>query len=454
MSLPGQTTMAAAHPQEVAGRSAAMPLLDHRANLPVLARARSSRRLRWFSRLLFASFVALALGVIFLPWQQFIGGEGRVIAYNPLERAVTVEAPLAGRVHRAFVVEGKPVKRGDVLFELMDNDPNLLANLRVQREAALARRDAAKQRIESLTGQVAELERSLPLAVEAAQARLDAARYAATTAQLQFDRIKGLFEDRRGLASQREFELATLERDRATAELARAETELRRASVDVRATLGSTGAQRDLARGDLAAIDQSLTLLDIQINQTQMQRVTAPRDGVVFRMGATEGTFLRAGSPLCTIIPETENRMVELWLDGNDLPLVQSRETDATGRILKHGSLVRIQFEGWPAIQIIGWPSAAIGTFGGEVVLIDATDNGRGKFRLLVAEHPDRVERGGAASEPIPWPGPRWLRQGVRANGWVLLQRVPLWFEVWRQLNGFPPALGQDITAEINPAKP
>jgi membrane fusion protein, adhesin transport system len=438
---------------EEAGRSSAMPLLDHRADLPVLRRARSSRKLRWFSRALFIAFLALLIGLFILPWQQFVGGEGRVIAYNPLERAVNVEAPLAGRVLRAFIVEGQPVKQGDVLFELVDNDPNLLANLRVQREAALARRDAAKQRVESLATQVAELERSLPLAVEAAQTRLDAAKYAATTAQLQFDRVQALFADRRGLASQREFELATLERDRANAELTRAEAELKRASVDIRATLGGTAAQSDSARADLAAADQSLVTLDIQINQTQMQRVVAPRDGIVFRVQATEGTFLRAGSPLCTVIPETDNRMVELWLDGNDMPLVQVRETDAAGKILKRGSPVRVQFEGWPAVQVIGWPSVAVGTFGGEVVLVDATDNGRGQFRVLVAEWPDEVRRDGSAGE-LTWPGPRWLRQGVRANGWVLLQRVPLWFEVWRQMNGFPPALGDDITAEIGAAKP
>jgi hypothetical protein len=102
---------------------------------------------------------------------------------------------------------------------------------------------------------------------------------------------------------------------------------------------------------------------------------------------------------------------------------------------------VRVQFEGWPAIQFIGWPSVARGTFGGEVVLIDPTDDGTGRFRVLVAPKPDVVDDG---TEVVEWPGTRWLRQGVQVNGWVLLQRVPLWFEIWRQLNGFPPALPTD----------
>jgi len=425
-----------------------MPLLDHRAGFTSFELTHSSRRLRRVSRVLLALFALLILGLIFLPWQQFIRGSGKVVAYDPFERSVTLEAPLGGRVERSFVVEGQAVKEGDVLFELVDNDPNLLANIRQQRESAAARRDAAIARVEALTAQLAELERALPLAVEAAQTRLDAAKFASATALQQYDRIKSLFEDRRGLASQRDFELALLERDRAAADLARAEAELKRAAVDLRASISNTGAQRDAARADLASAEQSLVSLDIQVSQTEMQRVKAPRDGIVFRVQATEGTFLRAGSPLCTIIPETANRMVELWLDGNDMPLVQARETNAAGETVRAGSPVRLQFEGWPAIQFVGWPSAAIGTFGGEVVLIDATDDGKGRFRLLVAEKPDVIREFDGTVRTIEWPGERWLRQGVRANGWVLLQRVPLWFEVWRQMNGFPPALRDGMVEE------
>jgi hypothetical protein len=93
---------------------------------------------------------------------------------------------------------------------------------------------------------------------------------------------------------------------------------------------------------------------------------------------------------------------------------------------------VRLQFEGWPAVQFVGWPSVAVGTFGGEVIAVDAADDGRGRFSIIVA--PDvQDER---------WPGARFLRQGVRAKAWVLLRQVPLWLELWRQLNGFPPVVG------------
>ncbi len=423
---------------------APMPMLDHRSGLVAIENSRSRRWLWWFARLLALGFVVSQVALLFLPWRQFISGTGRIIAFDPLERSVTLEAPLAGRVHKAHVVEGQEVRAGEVLFELLDNDPNLLGNLKRQQDAALARRDANLTRIASLGAQLKEQERAMPLAIAAAKTRLTAARITAETAQKQYDRIKALYEDDRGLASQREYELALLERDRQAAELDRAQADLERTPVDLQASINATSASRDSARAELASVEQSLVSLEIQINQTQMQKVTAPRDGVVFRMQATEGTFLRAGSPLCTIIARTDTRMAEIWVSGLDMPLITTREVDADGKVIREGSPVRLQFEGWPALQLIGWPSIARGTFGGEVVLVDPTDNGKGKFRMLVAEKPDVVHLEDGSTRTVPWPGPVWLRQGVRANGWVLLRQVPLWFEIWRQMNGFPPVLSED----------
>jgi adhesin transport system membrane fusion protein len=113
-----------------------MPLLGHRAGFTAFELTPSPESIRRMSRVLLGGFVALLAGLLFLPWQQFVQGSGRVLAFDPLERSVTVEAPLSGRVQRAHVVEGKSVRQGDVLFELMDNDPDLLANLQVQRGAA------------------------------------------------------------------------------------------------------------------------------------------------------------------------------------------------------------------------------------------------------------------------------------------------------------------------------
>ena len=421
-----------------------MPFLADRAGFAALDLPSSLRRVRFLSKSLSFLFVLCFVAVAFLPWRQFIQGSGRVIAYNPLERTTVIEAPLAGRVQTSHVMEGQYVRQGDLLFELADNDPNLLVNLQQQLQLARQRRDAAKERLEALNGQVSELERAMPLGIEAARARLDVARVSATTASQQFQRIESLFKDQRGLASQRDFELSQLDRDRTTADLARSEVELRRTEVDLRASLNSAMASRDSAKADFASADQAAISLEIQVNQTQNQKVLAPRDGYIMRLQVTEGTFLRAGSPLCTLIPQTSEPRVELYVSGNDMPLIQARVSDERGNVISYGSPVRLQFEGWPALQLIGWPSLAVGTFGGEVILVDPTDNGQGKFRILVGPRPDVVTRDGKAVEIRDWPENQWLRQGIRANGWVLLQEVPLWFEIWRQQNGFPPALTKD----------
>ena len=163
---------------------------------------------------------------------------------------------------------------------------------------------------------------------------------------------------------------------------------------------------------------------------------------MVFRVNVTEGSFVKTSVPMCVIIPKSKQLVVEMWVDGNDMPLIRERQVDENGQLLHSGSPVRLQFEGWPAIQFVGWPSVAVGTFGGEVVFVDATDNGQGLFRVLVAPDPDVIP--GKEGMMIDWPESPIMRQGVQAQGWVLLERVPLWYEVWRQLNGFPPALHEE----------
>ncbi len=177
---------------------------------------------------------------------------------------------------------------------------------------------------------------------------------------------------------------------------------------------------------ELSKAEKDLGDLQIKVSRQRNQTVTAPIAGYLVNIKPNLKTaMVKEGTTLCTIVPETKERAVQLWLKGNDIPLVRP------------GRHVRLQFEGWPAVQFTGWPSIAVGTFGGQIVSIDATDNGAGEFRVLI--RPDEKVR--------EWPEDRYLRQGVRANGWVILDRVPLWFEVWRNLNGFPPVVSKEDTS-------
>jgi multidrug efflux pump subunit AcrA (membrane-fusion protein) len=174
---------------------------------------------------------------------------------------------------------------------------------------------------------------------------------------------------------------------------------------------------------DIASASAELARNETKLARQRSQRVTALRDGMVQSILAPEGGIIvKEHDLLAQIVPDTEQRAVELWIDGNDLPIVSI------------GRAVRLQFEGWPAVQFSGWPSVAVGTFGGVIRVIDPSDNGKGKFRVLVV--PDEL---------APWPETRFLRQGVRAIGWVMLDSVSLGWELWRRFNAFP------VTASSHP---
>lgn len=428
-------------------------VLEHQRSLPSLELAVASVWVRRFSRLLGWAFVVLPFALLWLPWRQNIAGSGRVVAYDPLDRETRIEAPVDGRIVRCFVKEGDVVSNGQTIVELSDNDPDLLARLRDQLVEARNRRGAAESRLQTLAEQVEQQLHSLELALLGADERLKAADQAIVAAdkvreaeaaelenqRLRLDRVSLARAEE--IASQQELENAQRDFNRAKANLERAvasieaarnvrkglEADRTRITADETARIKSTEATMASTRETIAQASQEVIRLESQVARQQTMVVAAPRAGTILRMLATEGSFLKAQTPIAVLIPETEKRTVEMWVSGNDVPL------------LEVGRPVRLQFEGWPALQFAGWPSVAIGTFAGKVLLIDSTDNGKGKFRVLVAPEPD-VRRDGTT---VPWPSNRYLRQGVRANGWVLLDTVSLGYEIWRQLNGFPPTVAR-----------
>jgi adhesin transport system membrane fusion protein len=408
------------------------------------------RRLAWWLLLL---FLAMLIFVALSPWQQNLPGAGRVVALTPVERQQNVEAPVDGRVVKWHVIEGTRVKEGDPIVDISDNDPEII--VRYQREVDAMRARLAEARNRELAQQQAilGLEGSRRSALDAAQSRIqmavervraaeraqEAAQATLSTAKLNLDRHKDLLPF--GLVSTRMVELAQLGYDQAVADLDRAKASLNAARQDrtaleadrvkiendFKTSIDTATANLAAARQEIANSQAALQPVEVRLSRQNTQSVIAPRDGVILRLLAQPGSeMLKAGDPVAILVPESHSTVVELWVHGNDMPLITA------------GDRVRIQFEGWPAVQFVGWPSVAVGTFGGVVTLVDATDNGLGKFRLLIA--PDPGDQ--------PWPARRYLRQGVRANGWVLLRQVPLWWELWRQFNGFPPSLPQEPAAD------
>lgn len=404
-------------------------------DLPALTLTGSNRKSYLFSRILIIGLAAVILFVIFAPWRQFVTGSGRVIAFNPLDRTINIEAPIEGRIRVLKVVEGQPIKAGEVIAEIEDNDPNLLKNLKEQEEQLQRRLGTERQRLTAVTSKMEQQKLAKIEALKSGREKIAAARIEKETAQLNQTRVENLFK--KGLESQRNHEAAILRRDSAVAALKAAEADLVQTEKTFDSTISATQAEMEAARGSIAAAERDLKNMEISVSRTSRQVIMAPRDSYVLKVPVTEGSYLKPGTLICQLIPQTDSRFVEIMVDGNDVSLLTARNEEKD----LPGSPVRLAFEGWPAIQIIGWPQLSINTFGGEVVFIDATDDGTGKFRVVVGPATDKVKRYGKVGDmEVDWPDhDTWLRQGVRARAWLLLDEVPLWFEVWRQINGFPP---------------
>jgi multidrug efflux pump subunit AcrA (membrane-fusion protein) len=396
-----------------------------------------------YVKILAILFFALPIIAMFLPWQQNVTAIGKVTAFSPSERVQTIDAPVSGLISKWYVQEGSVVKEGEVLLEVSDIDPMFKDRLEAQRNNLQTKLNAKQDELKSYQVQQQNLMSSRDAKISAAQFKLDvanqkilstteaisAAKATADAAEFQSNRMQRLFVD--GLVSKRDLEVA--ERDliiahrnlisaqaqhnSAKAEAQSAKAEILQIRADTQASLDSSSAVINKIKGELADSQNSLTSSEINLSRQNMQRIVAPRAGTIFRLPVnSQSQMISQGQPLLVILPETNARAVELWVDGRDAPLIT---TDTS---------VRLEFEGWPAIQVPGWAKIGIGTFSGKVSFVDPTDNGTGSFRVMVV--PD---------ENYPdWPSARFLRQGISAKGWILLENVTIGYEIWRLLNGFP----------------
>ncbi|MGA1523473.1 MAG: HlyD family secretion protein [Planctomycetota bacterium] len=402
----------------------------------------------WIRRVAIVLLLIFALAplfALFAPWRQNVSGAGQVAAYTPVDRPQDVQAPVQGRVVEVFVQEADLVQAGDPLVRIVDIDPDKIERIETKLGAAQQDLRLTEQSVEVYRSQVATLEGARDLAVEAFQARIEAAvervrsaeqSLRAAEADLTFaaeqearlERLVPEFVEELKLLEAR----ARRTRSAAAVESARADVEAARASFrNAEAELGRETAQAEARVDDARARMQGeaakaastrarIADLEGDLRAQNTQLVNAPRAGRIMRLNvAPQASVLKQGDVLLQIVPLAKQTAVELWVRGVAAPLIEA------------GRHVRLQFEGWPAIQFVGWPSVAVGTFGGVVARVDPTDSGQGRFRLLILPDPE---------EPA-WPDERWLRQGVRAKGWVLLNEVSLGYELWRQLNGFPPTI-------------
>ncbi len=410
-------------------------------------------RLRFSSRLAIKLVVLFLLIIAFVPWTQTITVTGQLSAYDPYERPQDIEAQITGRIKKWHILEGVRVKKGDLILELDDYDPNFMSpdllTLLAQRKRALEEtRQAALARAEQLDKRIKEMQNLVKAAVPSAQARVieaenkvreahqkvEAAKIAVETAELNVDRHKLLAEQ--GLVSQRELELSIQGAIASKADLQGAQANLKAAeqamkalafgrdqvNAEVLQRLLDAEAARDASVAEAARVADQVADVSLRMSNAEQRRlasrILAPVDGTVVKMAQVgAGETVRQGERLVRISPTSTDKAIEMTADGLDAPL------------LNVGRKVRILFYGIPAIPLPAWPELMAGTYSGIIKVIDQVDDGKGNFRFWVVPDP----------EDRPWPDQTHVRQGTKAMGWVILNRVPLWYELWRRFNLFPP---------------
>jgi multidrug resistance efflux pump len=389
--------------------------------------------------------------ILFLPWTQNISGSGAVTTLKPNQRPQTIQSAIAGRIEKWYVQEGDFVKKGDtILFisEIKEDyfDPNLVQNTKSQVDAKKMAGESYGGKVTSLSAQINAIENERILKLQQAQNKirqgvlkvksdsmdLEAVKTQIKIANTQFNRAVTLNKD--GLKAVVDVEEKRLKLQEVEAKIITQENkllvsknELINAKVEINRISAEYAEKSSKAQSDQFTALSNQYDTEAQVNKLQNQYVNyqirngmyyikAPQDGYVNRTLQTGiGETIKEGTQILSIMPSKYEIAVETYVMPNDLPLIHK------------GEKVRIWFDGWPTIVFSGWPNMSYGTFGGKIVAIENFISPNGKFRVLIA--PDKNEDS--------WP--KQISMGSGAQTLALLDNVPIWFELWRTLNGFPP---------------
>lgn len=409
-----------------------------------------------FGKWLIGICVLVLLGM-FLPWTQNIRARGTLTSLSPDQRPQTIHSIIPGRLEEWFVKEGQLVNKGDTILRLSEVkpeylDPLLLDRTQQQIDAKEMTAKSYDEKVRSLDAQIDALSGGLRIKLEQAknkilQARLkiqsDSIRVVAGRTEIkvaddQYTRGEQQFNE--GLVSKVELEKRQVAQQRANAtlidaqnkllearnELLNAELEVNSIGNDYRDKLSKAESEKFASMSQFYTTEGEVSKMQVDLANYTVRAgnyyVTAPQQGYITKAVVTGiGETVKEGDDLVTVMPARFDLAVELYVRPMDMPLINN------------GQKVRFMFDGWPSIVFGGWPNHSYGTFGGTVVAIDNFISPNGKYRILVG--PDK--------DDDQWP--KALRVGGGAVGFALMSDVPIWYELWRQVNGFPPDLYTDI---------
>ena len=405
---------------------------------------------KFFNRFLLAAAIILLIA-LFLPWTQNITSQGQVTTLKPNQRPQHIQSQIPGRIEEWFVQEGDYVKKGDTILRISEVkseyfDDKLVERTNEQIEAKSSSLNSYGGKVDALNRQISALNNEKKLKLQQTENKLlqaqlkvksdsidlEAAKTNLIIAERQFNRIETLQAE--GLKALKDVEEKRLKLQETQAklisqenkylasqnEIINAQIELSR--IDAAYADKISKAQSDMYTAQSTQFDTKAQVTKLENQYTNYKKrnsllyVTAPQNGYINKalIGGIGVTF-KEGDELVAIMPSQYDLAVETYVKPIDLPLLHIGET------------VRVQFDGWPAIVFSGWPSVSYGTYGAKVVAIENFISHNGKYRVLLA--PDETD--------YEWP--KAIRIGSGAKTIALLNDVPIWFELWRQINSFPP---------------
>ena len=405
----------------------------------------------------FFIFGVVSLLGLFLPWTQNIQGKGQVTMLRPEQRPSEIQAQIAGQIAEWYKQEGDVIATGDTIARIQEIkseylDPEVILRTKEQVNAKIEALSGYRDKVEALqklistlrTNQIVkaqslEYKRNAAIATSSADStNYHSQKENLSVAKTQAARYEQLLKQ--GLKSRTDVEQyrIKLAQQQAKTEQALGKWEATQNKLlDITLELANntnaflekiSKAQSDLAtaQSNAAAAEGELSVYRNKLASLEIRSgyyfIIAPQSGKLAKVKTQGlGETVKAGTALATIVPTSYELAVELYISPIDLPLIHE------------GSKVMFQFDGWPAIVFRGWPGTSYGTFDGKVVAVDQITNENGKYRILVA------------------PAEAWpenLRAGTGARGIALLNNVPIWYEIWRQFNSFPPDYYEPVIAK------
>lgn len=407
---------------------------------------RNSRVKRWFY-----IFLLLSIVTLFIPWTQNIKVNGNVTTLYQDQRPQHLNSPIPGRITKWYVKNGDYVQKGDTIIQLAEvkedyMDPMLVERTEQQVNAKRGVRDFYQSKVTTTGAQLEALTKTRDLKLEqlkiklsqlnnkliAEEAQLEAAENELALSEDQYQRQKKMYDE--GLVSLTQFQQRTLSYRNAQAKktaaeniLAQTRQELVAVSIEQSATvqdyaekLNKLEGERFQSLGQIESSEGDIAKLENQVSNYKIRQglyhVVASQNGQIIQLNkAGIGEILKDGESIGFIVPVDVEYAVEVYIRPVDLPLVVP------------GQKVMCIFDGFPAIVFSGWPNTSYGTFSARVIAVESNIMPNGLFRALAVEDKDEKK----------WP-PQ-IKIGAGVKGIAILNDVPIWYELWRNINGFPP---------------